>query len=114
MKCTLDATVSSAAIVTKSIDGPDCVADEGAVGGEVGFDAVDEAAGTDGRATIIAVGTGLVFKSRSASVIRARILSMPSERAVAFIAALFAGVSSVIGEGVGFGNMLVGCADVGC
>lgn len=70
--------------------------------------------GKDGRGKISAVGTGRVLKSRSASVMRARIFSIPRERAVAAIAALFAGVSSVTGAGIGFGNTIGGCVNAGC
>lgn len=100
--------------MTKSIEGPVGEVDEEIDDADVDDDGVDGMDGKDGRGKISAVGTGRVFNSRSASVMRARIFSMPSERAVAIIAALFAGVKTDIGAGVGFGNTLGDCVIAGC
>ena len=71
-------------MVTKSIEGAvDEVVDDGNVDEELDVGEV----GKEGLWAIIAVGTGRVFKSRSASAIRPRIFSMPRERAVALMAA---------------------------
>ena len=98
--------------MTKSIEGPVVDADEAVDDGDedVGF-GID---GKVGRGKINAVGTGRVFNSRSASVMRARIFSMPSERAVTMIAALFAGVKTDIGAGVGLGNRIGDGVVIGC
>ena len=109
-KWIFEVTVSRAAIVTKSIDGAVSVF------AVVDVVAVEPGAGTDdnvGRGAIIAVGTGRVLKIRSASVIRARIFSIPSERAVARIAALFSGVKTDAGGGIGLGSGLDACVVAG-
>lgn len=98
--------------MTKSIEGPVAEVDEAIVDGD--DDGLGDKDGKDGRGKISAVGTGRVFKSRSASVMRARIFSIPSERAVKAIAALFAGVRTDIGAGLVFGNTLDGCGNAGC
>lgn len=77
-------------MVTKSIEGTVEAVDELVDLGKVdeGLDDGDGGEdGREGREAIIPVGTGRVFKRRSASVIRARIFSMPREREVALTAA---------------------------
>ena len=106
--------MSSAAIVTKSIEGAVGAFDEEIIDGGDEMDGVAGTVGKIGLGRISAVGTGRVLKSRSASVMRARILSMPSERAVAVMAALFSGVRTEIGAGLGFGDTLDGGVNAGC
>lgn len=100
--------------MTKSIEGPVVDVDEEIDDGEVDDDGVFGMDGKDGRGKISAVGTGRVFKSRSASVMRARIFSIPNERAVAAIAALFASVRTDIGARLGFGNTIGDGVIAGC
>lgn len=98
-------------MVTKSMDGAVNVPE---VVDVVEVEPVDGTVDNVGRGAIIAVGTGRVFKSRSASVIRARIFSIFSERAVAMIAALFSGVRTDGGGTIGLGSGFDGCTVVGC
>ena len=102
--------------MTKSIDGVvDVVAVAGVdgVAGAFPVIAADDVVVGSGFGTIIAIGTGRVLSILSASVIRPRIFSMSNERAVARIAALFSGVRTEGGGGIGRGSGLAGCGTIG-